>query len=183
MKWPLVIGSVLGGAVVGAVAFYATASAQAAPSAIGSPAHSEHIRSHCQSAQVLIKRVIGNDTLARVTGGRLYDLILTHLMANLNSRLAVNRMDVGRLPAITVDYEARLKLFREHYIAYEHDARSASQVDCVDRPLEFYQLVAAARDKRAVVRDDVRVLRATLEEYRSEFGRLLQPLLDNGGNQ
>ena len=65
---------------------------------------------NCSSVRVAIKNIHTNDALTRVNVGQRYNSISTKLMARLNGRLAVNKLDSSKLVNITNDFEsARLK--------------------------------------------------------------------------
>lgn len=129
-----------------------------------------NIRQNCIAAQTTLNQLHSSDALLRVNQGSMYLDISTKLMARLNSRIALDRLGGVNLAAITVDYERRLDAFRSSYKEYEESMSSRTlKVDCVERPVEFYENVAASREKRKRLHEDTRALTALLHAYKAEF--------------
>lgn len=134
-------------------------------------AHVERIRANCGSAKTTLARIHASDALLRVNRGQLYESVSTKLMANLNSRIALNRLEGAELIQIASDYERQLQKFRIDYQAYEQQFSQLLRIDCDKQPVQFYDTVASVRDKRAAVRDDVSGLNDEMKVYLEAFTR------------
>ena len=85
---------------------------------------------NCSSVRVAIKNIHTNDALTRVNVGQRYNSISTKLMARLNGRLAVNKLDSSKLVNITNDFEsARLK-FNSNYNDYDTPMPALDPANC-----------------------------------------------------
>jgi len=132
-------------------------------------AHIERIRSNCIEAQTTLTQLHASDALLRVNRGQLYESISTKLMAPLNSRITLNKLDGGSLVTITATYENQLADFRIKYQQYEESMSKVLKLDCQKQPVAFYDGVGETREKRRLVHDSSVVLQKTIQEYRSEF--------------
>ena len=94
-----------------------------ATAALGSPAYAEpaaplsndqltQIKQNCVRVKSTLRRIHANDGLVRVNQGQQYEVIATRLMAPLNSRIALNRLDGVELAKTTVEYNTQLTAFR-----------------------------------------------------------------------
>lgn len=142
----------------------------------------EVIRSNCKAVQTTLERVHSSDALARVNLGRQYEIISTKLMAPMNSRIALNRLDGVELARITVDFNSKLEQFRSAYQQYEQTMLRAIQINCVNQPIGFFDIINSAREQRLHVRlvvlelgdlttqygEHVKTLRASVKESSGE---------------
>jgi hypothetical protein len=134
-------------------------------------AHIERIRSNCTDAKATMVRLHESDALLRVNRGQLYESVSTKLIANLNSRIALNRLDGGDLIKIASDYEQSLTAFRTSYQLYEQQLSQALGMDCAKQPVAFYDAVTSANDKRKTVYDAVSTLNKKAASYKEAFER------------
>lgn len=132
-------------------------------------AHIARIRSNCVEAQSTLSQIHASDALLRVNRGQLYESISTKLMAPLNSRIALNRLDGSSLVATTVEYVAALDTFRSDYQTYEQSLSAVLQMNCVNQPVAFYDGVRAARDGRTKVYKDILALQQLIDKYKAGF--------------
>lgn len=144
---------------------------QAADDAPLSDAHKQRIVSNCTSAKSSLERLHRSDASLRVNRGQLYEHTSTKLMARLNSRLALNRLDGAELVAAAAQYERTLGDFREAYRLYEEQLTSAIRTDCVKQPEVFYYRVLDARTKRETVYKLTIEINKYSNEYYQAFGR------------
>lgn len=142
------------------------ASAQVVPL---SDEHIQRIRDNCRAATRTLTRVRTNDTLVRVNRGQLYDLISTKLMARLNSRLAINKLDASNLVSVTANFDETLSTFRLRYESYEDQLSRTIRTDCQDRPEQFYRNLQKTRELRLTVHNSVTDLNQYIDDYRDEF--------------
>lgn len=161
---------VSGGVVAISLLFFAT-TAQAADNTPLSDAHKQRIVSNCTSAKSSLERLHRNDASLRVNRGQLYEHTSTKLMARLNSRLALNRLDGAELVAAAAQYERTLGDFREAYRLYEEQLTSTIRTNCVKQPEVFYYRVLDTRTKRESVYKMTIEINKYSNEYYQAFGR------------
>ena len=130
------------------------------------------IRANCTSAQATLNRIHTSDALARVHLGQEYEILSTKLMAPMNSRVALNKLDGVAMTQTTVDFNNKLAEFRSLYQQYEQTTLKAIQMNCVDQPVSFYDTVALARLHRAAVRDSVVSLAGLVQQYATQVNTL-----------
>lgn len=164
MKHVIAILAILG---VSTAAIFASQAAHAQEAL--SEAQLEHIRQNCVTAQTTLGRVHTSDALLRVNRGQLYELISTKLMAPLNSRIALARFEGLKLAATTIEYDRQRDIFIASYKQYDDAISRTLRVNCTEKPLEFYQSLQDAREKRQKLHEDTEALTALLEAYRAEF--------------
>lgn len=127
------------------------------------------IRSNCSATKSLLERVHNSDTLLRVNLGRQYETMSMRLMSPMNSRIASNRLDGSDLVATTASYETALTRFRENYKVYEQQLSRTMQIDCRQRPVEFYDELTKSREYRKQVRTEVENLNKAIIDYQEIF--------------
>ncbi len=128
-----------------------------------------HIRSTCSTVQANLNRLHASDALLRVNQGQVLLAISNRLMTPLNSRIAINQLDGGKMTSITSTYVAQFDAFSVAYQQYEEAMTRAMQTDCTKQPAAFYTALADARTKRVTVHDRMVDLRKSLTDYESEF--------------
>jgi hypothetical protein len=133
------------------------------------------IRSQCSTIQTSLSRTHANDALTRVNRGRVYERLSTKLMAPLNSRAALNRLDATMLVQRTTTYEAHLAGFRTDYQAYEQSLSALMKINCETQPARFYDALQTVRTNREAVRLDTRLLAEDAVEYKKAFLEFAAP--------
>lgn len=144
-----------------------------------SDAHIEQIESHCVAAQTSLSRLHASDGLMRVNRGQLYESISTKLMAPLNSRLVLNRVDTLNLLPLAANYEQQLKSFRSSYQQYEVAMSRILSMNCQKQPAEFYRGVVDTRTKRETTHKYSKELQQTIVEYGEEFSVFAEGYSEN----
>lgn len=129
----------------------------------------EQIRTNCLAVQATLGRIHANDGLTRVNLGRQFDYISSRLMAPLNARIAVNKLDGVDLAKTTVDYNDEYKKFDAAYRDYERTLSSAMNLNCTNQPVVFYDTLVEAHDKRAAVHTNLLKLEDLVRQYREQF--------------
>lgn len=124
---------------------------------------------YCEEARGHMERLHYSDALLRVNLGQRYENISTRLMAPLNSRIALAGDDGVELSKTTVEFNKKLDEFRDNYLAYDNEVDSVMNRDCRQQPVEFYQSIQMARQKRQVVHDDVNSLSRYIKQYKTQF--------------
>ena len=127
------------------------------------------IRQNCVKAQTALSQLNVSDAGMRSSRGSLYETISTKLMAPLNSRIAYNRLSGLKLAATTLVYDKRFTVFQSSYRSYENAMTQTLSIKCEDQPEAFYTSVAAAREKRQKLHDDVVALNGLLQTYKNDF--------------
>lgn len=140
-----------------------------------------HIRTRCVDVQSFLSRLRANDGLRRVNLGQQYETISTRLMAPMNSRIALNKLDGVDLTKTAVDFNAQLDVFRESYRDYERALTSTIDMKCKDQPVTFYDSVMAARTKRIAVKESMTDLSVLLQRYNTQFDQFSQKALQKSG--
>lgn len=136
------------------------------------------IRSQCSEIQTSLSQVHVNDALLRVNRGQLYELISTKLMAQLNSRIALNRLDSTKLVAAATTYERHLKEFRTNYQLYEEALSANIKIDCSKQPISFYDQLILVRAKRSDVVKSTKDLAHSINAYGLAFDEFKKPYFD-----
>lgn len=127
------------------------------------------IKTNCMDVQSTLERVHASDALARVNLGQRYETISTKLMAPLNSRVALNRLDNVELTKTTADFNAEVDNFRSLYQQYEQTMLRAIQINCTNQPVSFYDTITLARNHRTSVHESVAKLTSLLTQYGTQF--------------
>lgn len=141
------------------------------------------VRTRCVEVQSTLTRIRANDGLRRVNLGQQYETISTHLMAPLNSRVALNKLDGVELTKTTVAFNKQLDMFRERYKIYEQDISSVIDMKCQDQPVSFYDGVLKARSERTAVKESVEKLNTLLAEYNTKFEDMAKIAISKKGAQ
>lgn len=123
------------------------------------------IQSNCITVQSTLQRLHANDALSRVYLGQEYETISTKLMAPMNSRVALNKLDSVALTETTVKFNTELEDFRNLYRDYDQTIARALEIDCRRNPRDFYQTIADARKGRADVRTSVGIMTKLVKQY------------------
>lgn len=121
-------------------AIFLTASARALDVGPLSESHKARIAANCTSAKTSLQQLHRSDASLRVNRGQLYESISTKLMARLNSRLALNRLDGSELVAAAARYERSFTQFRTNYQAYEEQLSALLRINCKKQPEDFYSI-------------------------------------------
>lgn len=127
------------------------------------------IKQNCVRAQSSLTQLRLSDAGIRKSRGSLYETISTKLMAPFNSRITYNRLGGLKLTATTMEYDKRFTSFQNSYRTYYDAVSQVIDMNCQDQPVAFYNGVAAARDRRHKLHDDVVALNALLQTYKNDF--------------
>lgn len=146
----------------------ATNPARVGAEGIVSDAQLATIRDHCRYAQQQMRTTATADGVLRYNQALQYDALLTKLMTPFNSRLALNRIDSVALAETTLAYQKKVSEFRSQYFEYANKLEQALTINCQDRPLEFYQALAVARDERRQVGTTINAINDMLLKYRQQ---------------
>ena len=141
----------------------------------------DRLQARCDTITSSLRRLYSNDTLLRVNVGQNYNDISARLMAKLNARLAVNRIDSSRVAEITSRFEAARATFATEFNHYEGALSALIRTDCRTNPTEFYAHILQTRDTRAKLATAVQQLNDIVVEYRAAVEHIHQKLLSEKG--
>lgn len=127
------------------------------------------IKTNCISIKSTLNRIHANDGLMRVNQGQQYEIISTKLMAPLNSRIALNRLDGVELSQTTVSYNLQLDTFRSDYRQYEQSLSDLLRFDCSQNQREFYEKLIEVRADREAVNETATKLKTLIDRYGTQF--------------
>lgn len=137
----------------------------------------EQIRNTCTSTQAALRLVHTTDALARVNLGQQYEAVSSRLLAPMNSRIALNKLDGVSLAQITVDFNKEFEYFRKTlYPQYENTRSTATSMSCYDQPVEFFDTLNLALERRAKVRQSTEKLAKLLDDYQLTLNTLEQSI-------
>lgn len=150
-----------------AVSFIPMASLQAAQAPL-TDAKVTSIRQNCLSAQVLLQRIQRSDAATRINRGQTYEVVLNKLMSPLNGRLAFHRFsEAATFTDTAKKFEQTVDKFKQDYDDYDTLLSKVLKIKCQDQPVTFYDTLTAAREKRALVAQDIDEIKKVLQEYQN----------------
>ena len=132
----------------------------------------ELIKANCISVKTTLSRIHANDALSCVHLGQEYETLSTKLMAPMNSRVALNKLNGVELAKTTVEFNESVDEFRDAYKVYEQTLSRALQIKCAEEPQQFYDAIVAAQLQRAEVRTHVESLAQLVTQYKQQVGKL-----------
>ncbi len=153
-----------------------TTSGASAESAPLSDAQLNSVLANCSIAQVTLGRVQQSDKPARINRGFRYDSLLK-LMVKLNTRAAQNRLDSPDLFKIIIDYENEIKEFTNTYTVYDDALSYIQNMNCKEKPTDFYDLLTTIRDNRVLLQEIVGRIDAHLDAYQANAKALSDSIL------
>lgn len=134
----------------------------------------DRLQASCSTVQPTLRRIHTSDSLMRVNIGQYYNGISVKLMARLNSRLALNRLDSTKFIEITNQFEGERTAFAKAYSDYEVNLSTLLKIDCQDEPTEFYAELLKTRDARHKLSKTVQDMNDSVSEYRKAVEDLKQ---------
>ena len=138
----------------------------------------DRLQASCDTILGVLRRLHTSDSLLRVNIGQTYNGISVRLMARLNSRLALNRIDSTRFVEIAGQFDQQREDFSRFYSEYEAALSSLTKVDCKSRPTEFYAGLISARDARSRLATTVQSMNDSVSDYQVEVERLKRDILE-----
>lgn len=146
-----------------------------------SDAQVELIRKNCLTVQVSLSRIHANDGLLRVNLAQQYNAIASKLMAPMDSRISLNKLDGLAMATTTVEFNKQIKVFTDTYQKYENTLSKSLTMRCGDQPIEFYDTVSLARSQRNQVNEEVKELNRLVRQYIEQYHAFKAGLKSNGG--
>lgn len=126
----------------------------------------QQVAHSCQSIRNSLTQIHLRDGLFRVNRAQSYEFISTRLMAPLNSRLLINKVDASSLVRTTAQYDTLLNQFRANYVAYDDQLAATIAIDCKNKPAEFYEALVKTRQLREEVHQNTLQLNQYVTSYR-----------------
>ena len=93
------------------------------------------IRANCLDVQSTLQRIHSSDALARFNLGQQYNIISTKLMAPMNSRISLNKLNGVAMAQTAVDFNSEIDRFNSMYQQYEETMQRALKKNCRDQPV------------------------------------------------
>lgn len=139
------------------------------------------VRSGCADALQTMLHVQRVEAVTRVNRGHEYEGVL-RLFAALNSRAALNKLDVAALVTTTSQIQSKFAVFQKHYIEYANRMDEALEINCKRTPVMFYDKLTLVREARSAIAADIKEIDALLDEYEAGVELLKQHVsADKGG--
>lgn len=126
----------------------------------------EHIRNNCGDTQTAISSIRATDKVAYVNIGQQVGTLSSRLIAPMNSRVALNKLDGVALAKTAVDFNTEVKQFQELYRDYEESIGAATTMGCYNQPVEFYDNLTTVLRKRGLVRQSLDKITVLITQYR-----------------
>lgn len=139
-----------------------------------------NVRTNCGTIKATVSRIHTNDALVRVNIGQDYNAISTRLMAKLNGRLSLNKLDASKLVSITNEFEAARQQFSSDYNSYDTIMSDLDKINCQSDPAKYHQKLVEARVARQQLASDITTLNKLVASYRDEVLAVKASL--GGGN-
>lgn len=133
----------------------------------------QNIVVNCSSIKVRLQQVRVNDSLTRVNYGQAYESLIKNVMTPANTRLVANLYDASSLVTLTSDFNNNLIKFRTNYQSYKNGVDELINMDCINRPDEFYQKLESIRSKRGQLENDLVDMDEQVLNYQAEVARLV----------
>lgn len=127
----------------------------------------EYIRNNCGDTQTAIGGIRATDKVAYINIGQQLDTLSNRLMAPMNSRVALNKLDGVALAKTTVDFNSETKHFQALYRDYEQTIGTTTAMGCYNQPVEFYDNLTILLQKRSDVRASLDKLSLLIAQYRT----------------
>jgi hypothetical protein len=129
----------------------------------------DNIREHCVENQASLNRLRQTDAFIRTDRGNLYRTISDKLMVPFNQRLVSNQLDGGKLITIAADFDREYDRFYGAYVAYSNALSELLSIDCMKRPVTFYDGLVKTRTARAELSTRNTRLKTIIVEYGQAF--------------
>lgn len=132
----------------------------------------EMIRQNCLAAQGSMQRLEQSEAVSRRNRGVSYESAL-RLMAALNSRIAINKLNAPNLSSITSDVEKKRTEFTEKYLAYNNSFTVTMKLaNCREQPVTFYDYLTQTRELRTALSSTIDDIDRLLDQYQVELDSL-----------
>ncbi|MFZ2275622.1 MAG: hypothetical protein WAV68_01490 [Candidatus Nanogingivalis sp.] len=129
------------------------------------------IVAECSNIKKHLSKLHSADALNRVNLGQNYESISNNLMAKLNARISLNRMNSANLVSKTVELDENIQYFRENYKKFETELKKLQKIDCSksSNAQEFYLQLEKTRHQRSELNYNVSKIKEIIKEYKALF--------------
>lgn len=125
------------------------------------------IVNYCDTIRGNLDLVRHEDSRARTYLGAYYETILSSYMTPLTLRLVKNNLINANLTQNKIDFANQKSQFSSHFKVYQDSLYELINIDCKNRPDEFYEKLEQVRKERAVVRKDITKLNSYLKDHQT----------------
>ena len=132
----------------------------------------EMIRQNCLAAQGSMQRLEQSEAVSRRNRGVSYESTL-RLMAALNSRVAINKLNAPNLVSLTSEVEKKRSEFTEKYLTYNNSFTVTMKLaNCREQPVTFYDYLTQTRELRTALSSTIDDIDRLLDQYQVELDSL-----------
>lgn len=132
----------------------------------------EMIRQNCLAAQGSMQRLEQSEAVSRRNRGVSYESAL-RLMAALNSRIAINKLNAPNLGTLTSEVEKKRTEFTEKYLTYNNSFTVTMKLaSCREQPVTFYDYLTQTRELRIALSATIDDIDRLLDQYQEELNTL-----------
>lgn len=130
--------------------------------------------SQCSNIKKQLQKTHSTDALKRVNLGRIHETLSNDLMAKLNARISLNRLNGASLVELAVEFDENSRYFRENYKFYENELKKLQNLDCSksSNARDFYLQLEKVRYRRREVNYNVLKLKEIAENYQKALEAL-----------
>lgn len=132
-----------------------------------------NIITNCSSIKETLKRVQNSDRNTRISLGRTYQTILTNFITPLNVRLVKNNRSDTTLTNIQAVFSQTREAFNRDYISYSQDLEMLIDMDCTDKPNDFYYQLDKTRESRRKIANDINAINSIISNHTEAVNNLI----------
>lgn len=129
------------------------------------------IKANCIDAQSQLQRVQRSDTVARTNRGRGYDATL-RLMAALNSRVTLNKLNLPKLVENTTALQTKFNQLYNDFTKYNNSMSNTISIKCQNQPAVFYATLTQTHGLRVQLAGDIRDMDKIVDDYGTAVNEL-----------
>ena len=132
----------------------------------------EMVRQNCLAAQSSMQRLEQTEAVSRRNRGVSYESTL-RLMAALNSRIAINKLNAPDLSTLTAEVDKKRAEFVEKYLAYNNSFTVTMRLsNCRAQPVTFYDYLTQTRQLRTELSSVIDDIDRLLDSYQTGLNEL-----------
>lgn len=166
--------SIFGLLIFGAMILVAFSKSALAENAVFSPKEPTEeqiskVASGCADIKKHLTKLHSTDALKRVNLGQIYESISSDMMAKLNTRIVMNKLNGSELVSSAADFSENMKYFRENYKIYEQELKKLQDMDCASNGREFYLQLEKVRYQRKELNYNVSKLKEIANDYKKQL--------------
>ena len=120
---------------------------------------------NCGSIKETLRDIQKEDSRIRVYLGGYYETILTNFIKPFNVRLLKNNLSTTGLVQNQNDFADAKVLFSNDFISYQQGLEELINIDCKNKPEDFYNKLSNVREKRKIMSQDVLKVRSLISQH------------------